>query len=198
MLSIALVGCTGQVALQANVGEIKDEKASYIDELKSFKLDFSKQALALITEAVKLLSPVSDEEVPALEDIDEFENDKVFYRVNAESKNMNKETLVAEIIFEDDFYSGRALNTFELTFNLQEGKLVVLSEEAKQVIGLLIEEYPIEEIEDILNKSVETSEKIFLLEGGDKQVTIGPGYDDTFGEQVILWCQFAQQYPEEI
>lgn len=62
---------------------------------------------------------------------------------------------------------------------------------------LLVEECPVDEIEAILNKALQTGEKIFLIESGNKQVTIGGESDSENKNRVILWSRFTQSYPEE-
>lgn len=215
LVGMSLVGCMqkGESTQNVSVEQTKSYSTVKVDELvevgtslfetiyeedalKAFKLDFAQHYLELVQSAVRLLPTEINQAVYTLEEIDQSKVNHKVYHVKAVNKETDRFRMTAEIDFLDDAYAGRAVANFYLTFNLYEEEDLILSPEAQAMIELLIQAYTADEIEGLLNMSLKNEETIYLIEGGEEQVTIAYSKDETNKKRVRLGCQFAKPYPE--
>lgn len=155
LMSIGLVGCGTQSAQEDSTTKQEDFlKADFYhplevdklieegkmgfeaiykeDVLKDFKLEFAQQSLERISKVIKLLPQGSNQTVYTTKTILELDNKNKIYEVKTDLDSALTQTLKAKIMFEERPYDGRAINTFELIFNLGEENTVKLSDQTKR------------------------------------------------------------------
>lgn len=149
------------------------------DEQKDFKLEFAKTALNNMDQVVQYLPQNLQGELFTSRGLVEFEGPTYTYNFQAStqldnpSKTDNFDGLFGEVNFVDDkeyLYCDSQIN---VSFALGSDTELVLSEEAKQIIKVLIPEYAPEEIEKLINESLANDgETNYLVEEKNYNVTI--------------------------
>lgn len=172
------------------------------DKLKDFKVGYAKTSLEMLDQAVAFLPENLKKELFTSKGIVEFKGPIYEYNFQASSKREkpskidNFEMMTGAVTFYDDPKYLHCETELSLVFKIGKDKQIQLSDEAKGIIGYIIEDYTPDEIEAAMNGVIANKGKAnYLVEEKNRKVTIMSSTTEKTGTRVQLNFERRKDYP---